>query len=842
MYNLPIMKDSFGREVFAKKIVEEIVSKYKDELKRKKNDPEHERENIIFAISGKWGEGKTFLLKRIRSIAIEKGFTPIWFDPWKYTQEEVAIKRAFLKELNNSLCSNCDLSNLYSDKSETIINKNKLLKYLILFYIVFLLFPQIIQINSTLNSFLQLLMPLGIVSLFISTFSINKKSSAISTSEEFEEKFNTIIKNKKKILCLIDNLDRCEPSSVKKILDSLKTFMCNEECSYIITGDHTVIEKYVGRNLHIKGSKSNNEVREGRRFIKKLFDVYWRLPIPTARQSKIFIEDNLKKSKIIFNSDESKNNLISMLDDDDLFERNPRHILRFITKLRFTLDIIKIQLDQLDKKSDDLAIKDLEDIINNPDLLAKVLLIEEFFYELYSYFTLHPEKYILTEKNIKKSTSIEDIEFIDEKINKIISADKTGEFINLVKFKPLFTDDKGTVIHEVNTFFTFSGSTGLPGNTGPDENNFIEWLKNGQLIDELSEIIKNATSKEKNISFAKKAIETLGKSSDQEQLNIINQSLELCNVSNEWLDNIDKWIDIWSTKYLENGEVYQKLIKPVIKKNEGSLIENIYTKNINLFNEHFWSKYNDEPKTKEINSILSKILKDICNSEEKDIIFLQKYFEYNDDCKTELDKIIKNREDCKSLILKCDTPDLLNSKFCGYIFEKLTSFLDTIDCVDWIIENKALFDIKQSILKGIVINILEKANNKKDFIHLLAVKDILNQDNSYENLIEKINKNIKDSDDLSLLTVDELTSKLNKGEKLKIIENIVTNFFKEKNKKQKETLVILTKTSNFFKDSGINTEDMKPRISKIKRAKKGFGITDPNITELRKLMRNSWDL
>ena len=93
------MKDSFGRDIFAEKIVDEILSKYENEFKEYKKNPDHKRENIVFAISGKWGEGKTFLLKEIESIAKEKDFKIVSFDPWKYTQEEIAIKRSFLKEL-----------------------------------------------------------------------------------------------------------------------------------------------------------------------------------------------------------------------------------------------------------------------------------------------------------------------------------------------------------------------------------------------------------------------------------------------------------------------------------------------------------------------------------------------------------------------------------------------------------------------------------------------------------------------------------------------------------------------------------------------------------------------
>ncbi len=844
------MKDSFGRDIFAEKIVDEILSKYENELKEYKKNPDYKRENIVFAISGKWGEGKTFLLKEIELIAKEKDFNIVSFDPWKYTQEEIAIKRSFLKELNDQLFSNCDLNNLYSDNSETIIDQKKVIKYIIgsyAAYILFLIFlPAIEEILPNITSFLQFLLPLGVISLLISTFSINRKSSAISTSDEFEEKFKDIIKDKTKILCLIDNLDRCEPSSVKKILDSLKTFMCNEECSYIITGDHTVIEKYVGNNLYIdeKPDENSNKTQEGRRFIKKLFDVYWRLPVPTAKQFKKFIEDKIKESKIKFISDESKNNLTVMLDDDSLFERNPRHIIRFITKLRFTLETIKIQLNQLEKNPDDLANKDLKDIINNPDLFAKVLLIEEFFYDLYSFFVLHPDKYVLIEKFVKDGKTIDDVKVIieDKKIQECL-VNEYEKFIKFINWQPQFTDKDKNEIHEVNAFFTFSGSTGLPGNMGPDENNFIEWLKNGQLIEKLGGIIENGTSKEKNITFVKKAIETFDQCSDEEKINVINQSLDLCFRSNEWLDNFDKWIDKWFNNYSDNEDLYQKIIKLIIKNNKFLLIEDLYNKNNVFFNKYFWSNYSEDSlETKEIDGVLSGISKNVYENEIQDILYLKEYFNFNSNYKLELNKIIKTIDNCKDLILKCIDSNLLDSEICIYTFEKLTNFLNTVDCIDWIIENKDLFDNKQDILKKITIQVLGKASNKDDFIRLLNVKDILNQDNIYEILNERINKFIKDSDDLSILYIDKISSKLNKGEKLNIIDTLIDNFFKEKNEKQRKILKILMATSDFFKDSGINTDDMRPKIVKINYAPKGFVIKDLVTVNLRKEMRNSWGI
>lgn len=833
------MRDSFRREIFAKKIIDEISNKYNDELKKFENNQDYRRENIVFAISGKWGEGKTFLLNEIEVIAKKKGFRIVSFDPWKYTQDEISIKRAFLKELNKQLNANCNLDNLYSESSKTVVDKKEILKWVFIFYFVYILFlifsPLINYLLPNFTVFIQYILPLGLISLFVGTFSINRKSAIISTSDEFEDKFKEIIEDKTKILCLIDNLDRCEPTAVKKILDSLKTFMCHKECSYIITGDHTVIERYVGERLHVK---KEEETEEGRRFIKKLFDVYWRLPLPTAKQFKKFIEDTLNDSEIEL-KDTPKNNVLNMLNDDDLFERNPRHTIRFITKLRFTLETIKIQFEQAEDGIDDLEKKDLEDVLNNPDLLAKVLLIEEFFYDFYSFFVIHPDRYVLLEKAIKSGETKDNMsKYLNPKLSKVFDDDdKYGEFIKFVNWQPQFTDGNKNVIHEVNAFFTFSGATGLPSSRGPDESRFIEFLKNGQLIGEFREMIENGTGKEKNRIYAKNAIETFDKVADQEKLNAIDQSLELCNVSSEWLGQINAWSDRYFTHYPDNKDLYQKLIKAIIKNNNSALIKDTYLKNKEFFNESFWNNFDSKSVTEEIKSALVEISNLAYGSDPQDVVFLEKYFEFDKEYKTRLNQVIKDREDCKKIIIGCKNANLLNTNLCTYVYNKLILFLNNVDCVDWVVKNKTLFDDKQDLLKRVVIQMLDKANTENDFIRLLSVKDVLNQDKIYDVLIKKIANNIQ------LIEKSEICSKLNKEDKLLTLDNLTNNFFQGKIVDyQDKVILMMTKDSDFLKDSGINTEDISPFIKKVSRAPKKLKITNINTRGLRKKMRESWGL
>ncbi len=103
--NYLIIKDNLARKTYAEKIATEIADHYDSEEKAVKDKQKEKKENIIFAISAKWGEGKTSLLDLLETPLRQKGFKIIKFNPWKYSQEDITLKRAFLCAIKEQLKS-----------------------------------------------------------------------------------------------------------------------------------------------------------------------------------------------------------------------------------------------------------------------------------------------------------------------------------------------------------------------------------------------------------------------------------------------------------------------------------------------------------------------------------------------------------------------------------------------------------------------------------------------------------------------------------------------------------------------------------------------------------------
>src|SRR3989338_10286514 len=144
--------DTLKRKIYADKIAEEIDSHYQTKKEVGHGD------NMVFAISGKWGEGKTELLGLLEPKLTEKGFTVIRFNPWQYSHEDISLKRSFLRVVKEKLKSEIDLNDLYYDRTKTTIDWKSftvpLIKALLsIAFIVFIIIPALfgLSINQWWN-------------------------------------------------------------------------------------------------------------------------------------------------------------------------------------------------------------------------------------------------------------------------------------------------------------------------------------------------------------------------------------------------------------------------------------------------------------------------------------------------------------------------------------------------------------------------------------------------------------------------------------------------------------------------------------------------------------------
>lgn len=239
----------------------EYVKKIKDAV----------RNNDIKSIGvyGKWGVGKTSIIKNAISELIEEGEyetnNVVEYNAWKYNEYDFmrdfliicsnkieGIKKA--SEREESYYSDCSEDRqlyimLWKKFWEFLTKSWRVLLFIFIFYIlgiVLILFVNYLQPNwydcADLITPLTLTVISFILPLFLVSEITHKSVSKKFSPEQFARDFNEIVKNRK-ILIFIDDIDRCNYEEIKSTFDTLKTFILDENYNvkFIIPVDPNIL-------------------------------------------------------------------------------------------------------------------------------------------------------------------------------------------------------------------------------------------------------------------------------------------------------------------------------------------------------------------------------------------------------------------------------------------------------------------------------------------------------------------------------------------------------------------------------------------------------------------------
>lgn len=220
-------------------------------------------------VYGKWGIGKTSIIKNALSELIEEGEYKenqvVEYNAWKYNEYD--FMRDFLivcsSKIEGSKIAAEREESYYSDSSEdrqlyvmlwkkflTFIKKSwRVLLTIFLIYILgIILILYVNKIQPQWYDCADLLTPLTItlisfiLPLFLVSEITHKSVSKKFSPEQFARDFEDIVKEKK-ILIFIDDIDRCNYDEIKSTFDTLKTFILDENYNvkFIIPVDPNIL-------------------------------------------------------------------------------------------------------------------------------------------------------------------------------------------------------------------------------------------------------------------------------------------------------------------------------------------------------------------------------------------------------------------------------------------------------------------------------------------------------------------------------------------------------------------------------------------------------------------------
>jgi len=206
-------------------------------------------------IHGRWGAGKTSLMKKIEYLLKDKDYVrTVWFNPWMFQFEESPLI-PLLHEIRN----------LEFVTAEKVKRKGKQLIEKLIGSITF---------DTAIKASLTGAVLTGIVPPFLSPVaklfshqkdegkkqeplnveSSMKFSSKISDKyfdgktpmqyfvKNFQDAIDAVVGETGRLIVFVDDLDRCMPERVIKVLESIKLFLNAKKCVFFLAVDREIVE------------------------------------------------------------------------------------------------------------------------------------------------------------------------------------------------------------------------------------------------------------------------------------------------------------------------------------------------------------------------------------------------------------------------------------------------------------------------------------------------------------------------------------------------------------------------------------------------------------------------
>lgn len=292
-------QDEFQRYDFAKRIANTISNR-------------SSTENIVFGLYGKWGSGKSSMLKFIEKELDEEKIIQVHFNPWRYKDED-----GLLIEFFQTLAKQLD-KNIYSPKNRIFKFSKKLLSAT----------GELSKLVYVDTSVIGNMLPQGNIIKF-------KKRT-----EEF------LKLSDKKLVIFIDDIDRLDKDELFTLFRLVKLTADFSNTVYILSFDKEMVAKAIGQRFgkgdHIDGSN----------FLEKIIQIP--IELPDFRYDELrnytidLIEKVLNKNSVALSESEI-NRFISAF-ENCLFKAiiTPRNAKQYYNALEFSVPLMKGEVNMVD--------------------------------------------------------------------------------------------------------------------------------------------------------------------------------------------------------------------------------------------------------------------------------------------------------------------------------------------------------------------------------------------------------------------------------------------------------------------------------------------------------------
>jgi len=280
---------------------------------------ESEGHPISIGIHGDWGAGKSSVLEMVEDeFNSEQYIECIKFNGWKHQGFEDA-KIALMSAIVSTLIEKRKLSEVCADKIKKVwkninwLSVAKTAGSLALTVTtgvppIGLLTGAVETLKSNISDKDKVENTIESLGTFLNDSKVFEDTSMTKEFAEFQKSFTELLEESsvKKLVVLIDDLDRCLPEVTIETLEAVRLFMFSNSTAFVIAADETMIEYAVKKHFPdlIDAEKNNIGKEFSKRYLEKLIQVPFRLPALGEIESKMYITLLLIGSKLEDNSSE----------------------------------------------------------------------------------------------------------------------------------------------------------------------------------------------------------------------------------------------------------------------------------------------------------------------------------------------------------------------------------------------------------------------------------------------------------------------------------------------------------------------------------------------------------
>ncbi|MCB9452916.1 MAG: TIR domain-containing protein [Anaerolineaceae bacterium] len=394
----PTTADVLGFRDYAIVLAEFIRSQ------QKKDDHEQPKENattrpadgilpkpLVIAIDAPWGTGKTSLMYMLQEeLTQNKGeFIPVWFNAWKYDQEESLWAALALKILSDVpkrgprerlrlWWSSVDVPKAARTLARWVVYAVMVgvLGFVALWFASSWAFnslqpgdKDILPVLGLLQVLAQVFVPvyggsaisiLGVFTMIAVGVQIYQRffkfdlniaqyikqpnyGDRIGFLGEFDNDFRRIVravtrKGQNPLVIFIDDLDRCEPPKSVEIIEAINVLIDSQYCVYVIGMDSrgvaaSIEHKYADLKGFYESESDPGGLTLGQQFLEKIIQINFRIPPITEVAIAGFIDQNLRSVNPPLLAHEQENLRRNLEGSAEGLDYNPRRVKRMLTEL-----------------------------------------------------------------------------------------------------------------------------------------------------------------------------------------------------------------------------------------------------------------------------------------------------------------------------------------------------------------------------------------------------------------------------------------------------------------------------------------------------------------------------